>query len=59
MYARTVLVDSVKIPIGSVIPIDSIIVTENGVAADMEIIAETASPAEARFSMRAWSLLTR
>jgi hypothetical protein len=41
------------------IPVDSIIVTENVVAADLEIVAETASQAEARFSMHAQSLLTR
>jgi hypothetical protein len=58
-YARTILVDSIRIPIDSIITIDSIIVTENEVAADLEIVAETASPAEARFSTRAQSLLTR
>jgi len=41
------------------ITVDSIIVTENEVAASMEIIAETAFPAEARFSTRAQSLFTR
>ena len=42
-YARTVLVDSVIILVDSVITVDSIIVNENIVAADLEIVAETAS----------------
>jgi hypothetical protein len=41
------------------IPGDSVNVTENIVAAALEIIAETASPAEARFRTCAQSLLTR
>jgi len=35
------------------IPVDSVIATENGVAAALEIVAETASPAEALFRTRA------
>jgi hypothetical protein len=58
-YVRRVLVDSVIIPIDSIIPVDSIIITENKVAADLEIVAETASPADDRFRTRAQSLLTR
>jgi hypothetical protein len=58
-YARIVLVDSVIIHVDSLIPVDSIIVTENWVAADLEIIAETASPAEVRFRTRAQCLMTR
>ena len=42
-YALTVLVDSVIIPVDSVISVDSIIVTENKVAAALEIFADTAS----------------
>jgi len=38
---------------------DSVIVTENGVAADLEIVDETASPDDAWFRMRAQSLSTR
>jgi hypothetical protein len=41
------------------IPSDSVIVTENGVAAALEIVDETASPADALFHMCAQSLLTR
>jgi hypothetical protein len=41
------------------IPGDSVIITENGVAAALEIVDETASPADALFRMRAQSLLTR
>jgi len=41
------------------IPVDSVIVTENGVAAALEIVDKTASPADDWFSMRAKSLLTR
>jgi len=41
------------------IPVDSVIVNENIVAAALEIIAENASLAEARFRTRAQSLLTR
>jgi hypothetical protein len=41
------------------IPVDSVIVTKNGVAAALEIVDETASPADALFRMRAQSLLTR
>ena len=41
------------------IPVDSVIVTENGVAAALYIVDETASPADALFRMRAQSLLTR
>jgi hypothetical protein len=41
------------------IPVDSVIVTENGVAGAFEIVDETASPADAWFRMRAQSLLTR
>jgi len=59
LYAPTVLVDSVIIHVDTLIPVDSIIVTENGVAADLEIVAETASPAEARFCTRAQCLMTR
>jgi len=40
------------------IPVDSVIVTEHGVAA-LEIVDETAAPADALFRMRAQSLLTR
>jgi hypothetical protein len=41
------------------IPVDSVIITENGVAAALEIVDETASPADDWFRMRAQSLLTR
>ena len=41
------------------IPGDLVIITENGVAAALEIVDETASPADALFRMRAQSLLTR
>jgi hypothetical protein len=41
------------------IPGDSVIVTEYGVVAALEIADETASPADALFRMRAQSLLTR
>jgi hypothetical protein len=41
------------------IPIDSVIVTENWVAADLEIVDETASKADAWLCMHAQSLLTR
>jgi hypothetical protein len=41
------------------IPVDSVIVIENGVAGAFEIVDETASPADAWFHMRAKSLLTR
>ena len=41
------------------IPVDSVIVTENGVVADLEIVDETASEADAWLRMRAQSLLTR
>jgi hypothetical protein len=41
------------------IPVDSVIITENGVAAALEIVDETASPADAWFRMCAESLLTR
>ena len=41
------------------IPGDSVIVTENGVAAALEIVNETASKADAWIRMRAQSLLTR
>jgi hypothetical protein len=58
-YARTVLVDSVIISVDSVITVDSIIVNQNIVAADLEIVAGTASPAEDRFCTRAQSLLIR
>ena len=37
------------------IPVDSVIVTENGVAAALEIVDKTASPADALFCMRAQS----
>jgi len=41
------------------IPVDSVIVTENGVSAAFEIVDETASPDDAWFRMRAQSLSTR
>jgi hypothetical protein len=41
------------------IPIDSVIVTENWVAADLEIVDETASKADAWLCMHTQSLLTR
>jgi hypothetical protein len=40
-------------------PVDSVIVTENRVAAALEIVDKTDSPADDWFSMRAQSLLTR
>ena len=33
--------------------VDSVIITENGVAASLEIVDETASPGDAWFRMRA------
>jgi hypothetical protein len=41
------------------IHVDSIIITENGVAAALEIVDETTSPVDAWLRMRAQSLLTR
>jgi len=41
------------------IPVDSVIVSENEVAAALEIVDETTSPADDWFHMHAQSLLTR